>query len=110
MKKLRRLLLKIKADRLLKAADRLAASMEEFRYVFKDRMLKLSLLSFFLGGVGTYVGILIGERDFILFSWVLCGMNLYQAARIYRSSKQEKDEVIEGGVLLIIRKHGIGKQ
>ena len=50
MKKLRRLLLKIKADRLLKAADRLAASMEEFPYVFKDRMLKLSLLSFFSWG------------------------------------------------------------
>ena len=109
MKKLRRLLLKIKADRLLKAADRLAASMEEFPYVFKDRMLKLSLLSFFLGAVGTYAGILIGERNFILFSWVLCGINLYQAARLYRIAKHKKYEVIEGRVSQIRGKHGIGR-
>ncbi|MBM6803519.1 hypothetical protein H6B07_12805 [Mediterraneibacter glycyrrhizinilyticus] len=109
MKKLRRLLLKIKADRLFTAADRLAAGIEEFPYVFKDRMLKLSLLSFFLGAIGTYAGLLIGERNFILFSWVLCGINLYQAARLYRIAKQKKYIVIEGRVSRIKGKHGIGR-
>ena len=72
-------------------------------------MLKLSLLSFFLGAIGTYAVLLIGERNFILFSWVLCGINLYQAARLYRIAKQKKYIVIEGRVSRIKGKHGIGR-
>lgn len=109
MKKLKRLLAKIKAERLLKATDRFAASMENVPFVFRDRMLKLSALSFFLGGVGTYVGLLLGEGNFILFSWVLCGFNLYQTVRLYRIAKQKQYEVIEGCISQIKGKHGIGR-
>ena len=109
MKKLKRLLERIKADRLLKATDRFAAEMENVPFVFRDRMLKLSALSFFLGGVGTYAGFLLGEGNFILFSWVLCGINLYQAVRLYRIAKQKKYEVIEGCISRIKGKHGVGR-
>src|SRR5699024_3730483 len=78
-------------------------------YVLMFSMFILSHLFFCLVGVVTYAGILIVERNFNLYSWVLCGINLYQAARLYRIAKQKKYEVIEGRVSQIRGKHGIGR-
>ena len=60
---------------------------EEIPFLFKDKMLKAGLLSFFIAVIGTYMGVQFEEASFLILTWILAVFSFYQIFKFLKIGK-----------------------
>ena len=82
---------------------------EEIPFLFKDKMLKAGLLSFFIAVIGTYMGVQFEEASFLILTWILAVFSFYQIFKFLKIGKTGEYEIMEAQVLAVKGKHYPGR-
>lgn len=82
---------------------------EEIPFLFKDKMLKAGLLSFFIAVVGTYMGLQFDEAGFLILTWILAVFSFWQIFRFLKIGRTGNYEMLEARIFAIKGKHYPGR-
>lgn len=85
--------------------DKKSEGTGEIPFLFREKMCKAGLFSFFIAVVGTYMGLQFDEISFLILTWILAVFSFWQIFRFLKIGKTEKYEMLEAQVLAIKGKH-----
>jgi len=60
----------------------------EIPFLFREKMCKAGLFSFFIAVVGTYMGLQFDEISFLILTWILAVFSFWQIFRFLKIGKQ----------------------
>ena len=81
----------------------------EIPFLFREKMCKAGLFSFFIAVVGTYMGLQFDEISFLILTWILAVFSFYQIFKFLKIGKTGEYEIMEAQVLAVKGKHYPGR-
>ena len=78
-------------------------------FLFREKMCKAGLFSFFIAVVGTYMGLQFDEAGFLILTWILAVFSFWQIFRFLKIGRTGNYEMLEAQILAIKGKHYLGR-
>lgn len=103
---------KKKREKIENAVEQIQSRMENsagLPDVLLDRVLEQGALSVFILAAGILTGIQMQAWNFVFWSVALSGYCGYKAVRLFRIAEKGRYETVEGSVVQIQGRHGLGR-